>query len=286
MPAAAAVAEASIAPPPLVPATAVEEGEATAETTASQAVLEQPADTVPGGGDVVMVLDEDATPPLMLGNRDTVMTPAPEPTPAVAAIDSSPAVEVPEPSPAAEVPGPSTTKEVAESSSARDALTIEEVMELATCRYIDFPGVGVIDLEAPQLPEKVLEVVMERMFAEPSIMDTIASVSKALQEYESAGSFAPVVAAEAALEAPVASSGPTADAPASPPANGSREASLPSRQKLLKLQPPLRRPAWLRRLSERLDRRCLAQSPPRSTRFAPSTSLPLPPRNKPLPREQ
>jgi hypothetical protein len=44
---------------------------------------------------------------------------------------------------------------------ARDALTVEEVMELATCRYIDFPGVGVIDLEAPQLPEKVLEVATE-----------------------------------------------------------------------------------------------------------------------------
>jgi hypothetical protein len=100
--------------------------------------------------------------------------------------------------------------EVAESSSARDALTVEEVMELATCRYIDFPGVGVIDLEAPQLPEKVLEVATERMFVELSIMDTIASVSKALQEYERAGGFAPATTAEAtdaALEVPTASSG-------------------------------------------------------------------------------
>jgi hypothetical protein len=53
-------------------------------------------------------------------------------------------------------------------------------MELATCRYIDFPSVGVIDLEVPQLLEKLLEVVTERIFAELTIMETIASVSKAL----------------------------------------------------------------------------------------------------------
>jgi hypothetical protein len=69
---------------------------------------------------------------------------------------------------------------VAESSSARVALTAEEMMELATCRYIDFPGVGVIDLEAPQLPDKVYKVVAERMFNEPMIMEMIASVSKAV----------------------------------------------------------------------------------------------------------
>jgi hypothetical protein len=43
------------------------------------------------------------------------------------------------------------------------------------------------------------------MFNEPAIMETIASVSKALQEYERTGGFAPAIAAEAAdaaLEAP------------------------------------------------------------------------------------
>jgi hypothetical protein len=92
------------------------------------------------------------------------------------------------------------------------------------------PGVGIINLEAPQLPEKVLEVVTGRMLAEPSIMEMIASVSKALQEYEHAGGFAPVVAAEvtdAALEAPAASMEPAADASAPPPASESRESSLP-----------------------------------------------------------
>jgi hypothetical protein len=103
-------------------------------------------------------------------------------------------------------------------------------MELATCRYIDFPGVGVINLEAPQLPEKVFEVVTERMFTELMIMETIASASKALQEYERTGGFAPTVAAEAAdaaLEAPTAHVEPTVDASAPPSAIESREASLP-----------------------------------------------------------
>jgi hypothetical protein len=69
---------------------------------------------------------------------------------------------------------------VAETSSARVALTTEEVMEMATCRYINFPGVGVIDLKVPQLPEKVYEVVLERMFKQPMIMETITSVLKVL----------------------------------------------------------------------------------------------------------
>jgi hypothetical protein len=162
-------------------------------------------------------------------------------------------------------------------------------MEPAMCRYIDFPGVGVIDLEVPQLSEKVLEVATERMFAEPSIMDTIASVSKAMQEYERAGGFAFTIVAEvmdASLEAPTASMEPTADAPAPPPASVSREASLPSQQKLQKQQSPPQRPVWLRLLSERLDRRRLSQSPLRPARFAPLMILPLPPKNKPLPRER
>jgi hypothetical protein len=104
---------------------------------------------------------------------------------------------------------------VAESSSARGAITVEEVTELATCRYIDFPGVGVIDLEAPQLSEKVLVVATERMFTEPTIMETIASVSKVLLKYERAGGFAPHAtpgAPEAVPETPTASMEPGVDA--------------------------------------------------------------------------
>jgi hypothetical protein len=51
-------------------------------------------------------------------------------------------VEVSVPSPTVEVQGPPPTADVAESFSAQVALTAEEMMELATCRYIDFLGVG------------------------------------------------------------------------------------------------------------------------------------------------
>jgi hypothetical protein len=144
-----------------------------------------------GRHNAVVVLDEDSTPPPVSEGRDVAMAPASEPAPVVSAAGPPPVVEVSEPSPAAEVPSPSLTAEVAKASSAWGTITVEEVMELATCRYIDFPGAGVIDFEAPQLPEKVLEVATEQMFAEPTIMETIVSVSKALQEYERAGGLAP-----------------------------------------------------------------------------------------------
>jgi hypothetical protein len=145
------VAEESSTPPPPVPAVAVEEGQTVVEVAAPQATLEPPAEAGLSDGDVVMVFDENLAPPPSLGGHDFVMTPASEPTPAVVAADSLAAV-VSEPSLVAEVPGPFPTAEVAETSSARGTLTVEEVMELATCQYIDFPVVGVIDLEAPQLP--------------------------------------------------------------------------------------------------------------------------------------
>jgi hypothetical protein len=100
-------------------------------------------------------------------------------------------------------------------------------MELVTCRYIDFLGVGVIDLEAPQLLEKVYVVASEWMFNEPTIMETIASVSKVLQEYERTGGFTPAVvvdAVDAGLMASAAHVEPTADAPAPPSVNERREA--------------------------------------------------------------
>jgi hypothetical protein len=120
--------------------------------------------------------------------------------------------------------------EVVESSSAPVALTTEEVMQLTTCRYIDFPSVGVIDLEAPQLPEKVYEVAAKRMFNEPTIMETITSVSKALQEYEHTVGFAPAEAADAedvALTAPATHVEPTADASVPLQVDEGREASSP-----------------------------------------------------------
>jgi hypothetical protein len=165
------------------------------------------------------------------------MTPVSEPAPAAAVADPSPAIEVPEPSPAVEMPQPSPVTGAAGTSSAIGTVTIEEVMELATSRYIDFPNVGIIDLEAPQLLEKVHDVATERMFAEPSIMETITSVSKALHEYERAGGFAPHAASqesEAVPEAPATGMESAADASALPPACESPEVSSPNRQKLPK----------------------------------------------------
>jgi hypothetical protein len=98
---------------------------------------------------VVVVLDGDLAALPSSENRDVVIPPALESAQVAVMASLLPAVEVPVPSPVVKVPGPSPTTEVAKSLSARVALTAEEVMELATCRYIDFPGAGVIDLQAP-----------------------------------------------------------------------------------------------------------------------------------------
>jgi hypothetical protein len=68
---------------------------------------------------------------------------------------------------------------------------------------VDFPGIRTIDLDAPKLPSndrEMLEVATERMFTEPSILDTITSVASALRQYKGASSSAPPAASEAAVE--------------------------------------------------------------------------------------
>jgi hypothetical protein len=181
---------APIAPPPPAPAAAVEEGKAATETIVTHVALEASSEAGPSVEGVVVVLDEDSAPPPPSASRDAAMAPASETAQASVMASLLPTVEAPVPSPVVEVQGPPPTAEVAESSSVGVALMSEEMMDLATCRYIDFPGVGVIDLEAPQLPEKEYEVAAEPMFNKPTIMETIASVLKALQEYERAGGFA------------------------------------------------------------------------------------------------
>jgi hypothetical protein len=81
----------------------------------------------------------------------------------------------------------------------------------------------------------VLEVVTERMFTEPSIMETITSVSKALHEYERAGGFAPPAVSEAAKVVPEESATgmePVAVASALPSTSEGAEAPLPNQKKL------------------------------------------------------
>jgi hypothetical protein len=110
------------------------------EMAAPQAALEPPTGAGSGGADVVVVLDKDSAPPPTAGDRDVVMTSMTEPTPAARA---------PKPSPAAEVLEPSPVAGEAKTSSVVGAVTVEEVMELETSWYIDFPGVGIVDLDAP-----------------------------------------------------------------------------------------------------------------------------------------
>jgi hypothetical protein len=65
----------------------------------------------------------------------------------------------------------------------------------------------------------VYEVAAEWVFNEPTIMETIASVLKALQEYERTGGFALAVAADVedvSLAAPVAHVELTTNASAPP----------------------------------------------------------------------
>jgi hypothetical protein len=97
-----------------------------------------------------------------------------------------------------------------EPSPAAGAASVEDVMDLVACRYVDFPSIGTIDLDAPELPSnyrEMLEVATERMFTEPSILETIASITSVLRQYEGASGSAPHAApkaAEGVLEEPAA----------------------------------------------------------------------------------
>jgi hypothetical protein len=149
VPVAATTAEASITPPPPVPVTDVEEVGTTVEASAPRAVMGTLDMADPSSEGVVAAMDEDLAAPLSSESRDAVIPSAPGAVQVAVATSSLPAVEVLGPPPVAEALGPPPTVEVAETSSAQITLAAEEVMELATCRYIDFPDVGVIDLEGP-----------------------------------------------------------------------------------------------------------------------------------------
>jgi hypothetical protein len=162
----ATVVEASGAPPLPVISAVVEEGRTVMETTTPQAALEPPAGSDPSGTDVVMVpADDDSVLPPLAGDRDVV------------------------------------TSTVPKCLLATGAVSVEDAMDLVACRYVDFPGIGTIDLDTPELPSndrEMLEVATDRIFAEPSILDTIASVASALRQYEGAGGSALPAASEAA----------------------------------------------------------------------------------------
>jgi hypothetical protein len=95
------------------------------------------------------------------------------------------------------------TSTAPEPSPTASVASIEDAADLAACRYVDFSSIRTIDLDAPELPSndrEMLEVVMERMFTEPSILDTITSVASALSQYEGAIDSTAPAALEAAVE--------------------------------------------------------------------------------------
>jgi hypothetical protein len=217
-------------PPPAITAT-VEEVEVAMEEIVIRATPDAPSRAGPSVEEVVMVLDEDAEPPPASERHGAVVVLVLESAQVPAVTSHLLAVEVPVPPPMMGVRGPPPTAEVAESSSTQVSLTVEEMMDLETSRYFDLLGVRVIDLEAPQLPEKEYDVAAaERRSNEPTIMDTIASVSKALQEYECAGGFAPATTEDTedvTPAAPVARVELKEDTTVPPHADEGREASPP-----------------------------------------------------------
>jgi hypothetical protein len=46
-----------------------------------------------------------------------------------------------------------------EPSPAAGAASVEDVMDLAACRYMDFPGIETINLDAPELPSNDREML-------------------------------------------------------------------------------------------------------------------------------
>jgi hypothetical protein len=143
VPTAAAAEAASIAPLSPIPVAAVVEGETAVEAPASCAAPVTLFKTGPSGGDAVVIVDEDSVVLPSSGNCDAVIPPVLEPAQVTAIESLLPAAEMSVPSPVVEVQDPPPAVEVAESSSAQVVLTTKEVMELVTCRYIDFPSVGV-----------------------------------------------------------------------------------------------------------------------------------------------
>jgi hypothetical protein len=149
VPAVSTAAEALITPPPPAPVTGAEEVGTIADASATLVVMVASDTASLADEDVVVAMDEDSAAPVLSDSHDVVIPMAPGATLVAAATSSLPAVRVSGPSTAAETSDPPPTAEMAETSSDQITLTTEEVMELATCWYIHFPGVGVIYLEGP-----------------------------------------------------------------------------------------------------------------------------------------
>jgi hypothetical protein len=92
-----------------------------------------------------------------------------------------------------------TTSVVPESSAVVAATSIEGTTDTSSSQYMDFPGIWIIDLDATKLSSndrEILEAVTERMFADPSILDSITSDPPAPRQDESTGCLVPSAAPE------------------------------------------------------------------------------------------
>jgi hypothetical protein len=120
----ATVVEEPTVAPPSVAATVIKEGRTVTEATTSQVILDPPAEAGASGADMVMVpADDDSAPPPPAGEHDVATSTAPEPSTVVG------------------------------------ALSVEDTEGLASCRYEDFPSIGTIDLDAPELPSNDQEML-------------------------------------------------------------------------------------------------------------------------------
>jgi hypothetical protein len=82
-----------------------------------------------------------------------------------------------------------------ESSAAVTTSSIKDVADTSSSRYLDFPGIGIIDLDTIELPsndQEILEAVTERVFADPSILYAITSDPPVPRQVEGVGSLAPL----------------------------------------------------------------------------------------------
>jgi hypothetical protein len=154
----AIVLEESAAPPPPTAAITAEEEQAVEETTVDEAALAPPAWTGSGGEDVVMVpVDDGSAPPPPVREHDVAT---------LAALESSAAVA---------------------------ATPIEGAADALSSRYVDFPGIRIIDFDATELPsndQEILEAAMERMFTDRSVLDAIMSVLLVPRQEDCAGGSA------------------------------------------------------------------------------------------------
>jgi hypothetical protein len=158
--------------------------------------LEPQGGTGSGGEDVVMVpVDDGAAPPPPTREHDAAASVAPEP------------------------------------SAAGTATSIEGAEDMSMSRYLTIPGIGTIDLDATELPSndrEILEAVTERVFTNPSLLDTIMLGPPAPRQDGDAGGPASSAAPEAAegvleesaagaesaaIVPPLLSTGENADAP-------------------------------------------------------------------------